>query len=420
MAGPGRTGVFFRTALLDPTLVPPVFSPVGLGVIQEPVRAAITSRVLRVWGWMDCVRRRLRSPMPRIRRRPSAAARDPCELEGHCRSCGRRLSRATAQRAGARIQRVRAGRAARTQPHRVLVQVPDAFDTSKRCVVVPASSGSRGIYGAIAVAGAWGLPQGCAVVYTDKGAGTDFFDLDSGTGVAVDGTVAARSSSRWSLLRRSPYPECAASRSSTRTRRQSRGGLGPSCNAGRAIRPAVAQSLFPPAAPFTLDNTHVIAVGISNGGGAVLRAGEMDGDNGFDAVVAVEPNVTAPGARPLFDIASEAALLQPCAALAGGWLQLLPEAMWKTAAEKRCATLATAGMIEGQTRPLNRPPRSPRVLKQSGWTDDGLRIAGLSTGFDLWRAIATYAQAYARHGVTHRSAVMASRCSTIRTGAREQ
>ena len=62
---------------------------------------------------------------------------------------------------------------ARTQPHRVLVQVPDAFDTRKRCVVVTASSGSRGIYGAIAVAGAWGLPKGCAIAYTDKGAGTD-------------------------------------------------------------------------------------------------------------------------------------------------------------------------------------------------------------------------------------------------------
>ncbi len=32
------------------------------------------------------------------------------------------------------------------QPHRVLVQVPDAFDLNKRCVVVSASSGSRGIY----------------------------------------------------------------------------------------------------------------------------------------------------------------------------------------------------------------------------------------------------------------------------------
>src|SRR5690606_6659214 len=67
-------------------------------------------------------------------------------------------------------------------PHRVMLQLPDAFDARRRCVVVTASSGSRGIYGSIAVAGAWGLPRGCAVAYTDKGAGSDYFDLDSHTG----------------------------------------------------------------------------------------------------------------------------------------------------------------------------------------------------------------------------------------------
>ena len=60
---------------------------------------------------------------------------------------------------------------------------------NKRCVVVTASSGSRGIYGSIAVAGAWGLPKGCAVAYTDKGAGTDYFDLDAKTGARADGTL---------------------------------------------------------------------------------------------------------------------------------------------------------------------------------------------------------------------------------------
>ena len=71
-----------------------------------------------------------------------------------------------------------------------MVQLPDAFDAGKRCVVVTASSGSRGIYGAIAVAGAWGLPRGCAVAYTYKGAGTDYFDLDAGQGIAADGKAA--------------------------------------------------------------------------------------------------------------------------------------------------------------------------------------------------------------------------------------
>ena len=38
-----------------------------------------------------------------------------------------------------------------SQPHRVLLQLPDAFDPAKPCLVVTASSGSRGIYGAISM-----------------------------------------------------------------------------------------------------------------------------------------------------------------------------------------------------------------------------------------------------------------------------
>ena len=75
------------------------------------------------------------------------------------------------------------------QPHRVLAQVPDNFDTGKRCVLVAPASGSRGIYGAVSVAAAWGLPKGCAVVYTDKGAGSDYYDLDAQMGVRANGTL---------------------------------------------------------------------------------------------------------------------------------------------------------------------------------------------------------------------------------------
>src|SRR5205085_6226784 len=43
------------------------------------------------------------------------------------------------------------------------------------------SSGSRGVYGAIATAGEWGLKHGCAVAYTDKGTGTGAHDLHNNT-----------------------------------------------------------------------------------------------------------------------------------------------------------------------------------------------------------------------------------------------
>src|SRR5690606_29597156 len=69
---------------------------------------------------------------------------------------------------------------------------------------------------------------------------------------------------------------------------------------------------FPDAQPFGPDNTTVIAVGISNGGGAVLRAAELEGD-WLDAVVAGAPTVQVDGARPLYDYTTEAALLMRCA-----------------------------------------------------------------------------------------------------------
>lgn len=281
------------------------------------------------------------------------------------------------------------------QPHRVLVQVPDAFDAGTRCVVVTASSGSRGIYGAIAVAGAWGLPKGCAVAYTDKGAGTDYFDLDAGQGARADGTMGARGEGL------AFEPVTTASSGVAFKHAHSRDN--PEADWGRHVKQAAQfalQSLdtaFPNAAPFTFDNTRVIAVGISNGGGAVLRAAEMEGD-WLDAVVAGEPNIHVDGARPLYDYTTQAALLMPCALL---HLQDLPQPpltaqvapLWTA----RCAALKSAGLIQGDDTAAQ--ARSAHdALKASGWTDEALRAGALSVGFDLWRAVAVpYASAYGRY-----------------------
>src|SRR5690606_32765018 len=99
-------------------------------------------------------------------------------------------------------------------------------------------------------------------------------------------------------------------------------GDNPEADWGRHVKQAAEFALsalnqaYPQAKPFTFDNTRIIAVGISNGGGAVLRAAELDG-GWLDAVVAGEPNIylPAPGSRTLYDYATEAALLQPCALL---------------------------------------------------------------------------------------------------------
>ena len=283
----------------------------------------------------------------------------------------------------------------------MLVQVPDGFDRARRCVLVAPSSGSRGVYGAIAVAGAWGLPRGCAVAYTDKGTGTDYVDLDARTGVRADGTSASIDAD--DLAFAPELPPGASGVAFKHAHSQDN----PEADWGRHVRQAAEFALvalntaFPDDAPFTFADTRIVAVGISNGGGAVLRAAELDGD-WLDAVVAGEPSVlaNADGARALYDYATEAALLMPCALLA---LDDLPQPPLQAQARPlwiaRCQSLHDAGVLEGaDTDALARDALAK--MRAAGWTDDALRAGALSVGFDLWRAVAvTYASAYGRYGV---------------------
>ncbi|MGH8072493.1 MAG: 3-hydroxybutyrate oligomer hydrolase family protein, partial [Lysobacter sp.] len=277
-----------------------------------------------------------------------------------------------------------------SQPHRVLVQVPDNFDQAARCIVVAPASGSRGVLGAIAVAGPWALPKGCAVAYTDKGNGNDYFDLDAGLGVRLDGTIGAPSTEPSLAF----VPEPVAGSGIAVKHAHSRDN--PEADWGRHVKQAAEfalQSLdqaFPDATPFAFDNTTVIAVGISNGGGAVLRAAELEGD-WLDAVVAGEPNVQVAGARPLYDYTTEAALLMPCALPALG-IPPMPTA------GAHCAALAKAGLVSGTT-PEQQQKSAYDTLRSNGWTDAAMRAGSISVAFDLWRAVAvTYASAYGRYG----------------------
>ena len=302
------------------------------------------------------------------------------------------------------------------QPHRVLLQLPDGFDAGKRCVVVAASSGSRGIYGAIAVAGAWGLPKGCAVAYTDKGAGTDYFDLDAGQGVAADGTLSAGDG-----LAFKPATVAGAGVAYKHAHSQDN----PEADWGRHVKQAAQFALatldaqLPQQAPFTFENTRIIAVGISNGGGAVLRAAE-DGDDWLDAVVAGEPNVlaTGHGARNLYDYATEAALLMPCALPRLG-IPAMP------GSDAKCAALAAKGVLAGGELKAQQQDALAK-LHAAGWTDAALRAGSISVAFDLWRAVAVgYASAYGRyahdaHPIGYRYAAMLPDGSTRAVNATER
>src|SRR5690606_21458298 len=192
-----------------------------------------------------------------------------------------------------------------SQPFRVLVQVPDDFDAKARCLVVAASSGSRGIHGAIALAGAWGLPRGCAVAYTDKGAGTDWVVPPTAYGAGLDGRPASEAA--LSAFAPASAPAAVAVK-------HVHSGDNPEALWGAFVRQTAlwAQARLNREFPRS-PAPRILVTGLSNGGGAVLQAAGLPGW-APDAVVAVAPNVLpGEGGRPLYDVVTEAALWLPCA-----------------------------------------------------------------------------------------------------------
>lgn len=287
--------------------------------------------------------------------------------------------------------------------HRVLLQLPDHFDASKRCLVVTAASGSRGVYGAIALAGAWGLPRGCAVACTDKAGGAGYFDVAEDSGVALDGRRARRGDAP---LEFAPPPLSPPHR--IVAVKHAHSGDNPEADWGRHVLQAAQFGLamldraFPALAPFTPENTRIIATGLSNGGAAVLQAAGLDDAQMLAGVVALEPNVYVQGARPLYDYSSEAAIWLPCALLDARFADapfargpagmLLPTGVVRGASLRAQGLIGGAGIQEQAAQALEH-------LHAGGWTDQTIATAASTTAFDLWRVInVAYASAYLRCG----------------------
>src|SRR5699024_4911450 len=233
-----------------------------------------------------------------------------------------------------------------------------------------------------------------------KGAGSDYFDLEAGVGIDAEGSAGASTGD-------AVFAPDAAVDASGVAFAHAHSGDNPEADWGRHVQQAAQFALqtlndaLPDAGGFTFENTRVIAVGISNGGGAVLRAAELDGD-WLDAVVAGEPSVYSQGegARSLYDYATEAALLMPCALAGRGDLPTSPLTSGSVPLRAaRCASLAEAGLVEGEDTAAQARSAWQR-LRDAGWTGETLRAGALSVDFDLWRSLAvTYASAYGRYRV---------------------
>lgn len=288
------------------------------------------------------------------------------------------------------------------------IQVPDAFDTARPCIVLGPSSGSRGVYGSIATASEWGLKRGCAVALTDAGKGMGLHDLGDDTVNKVDGTRATRTAA--GALSHFAANNSESARTAFNALFPNRLALkhvhsqqNPERTWGDDTLAAAAYAFYAindrfgtPAnrARFTPANTLVIAGAVSNGGTAVVRAAELDTLGLIDGVVAGEPVLQLPttagygvqfnGApvsshgRTLADYTTYGNLYQPCAALAAGatiaetsFFNYMnhPFVNMTARAQARCASLAAKGLVTGGTTADQANDALAR-LRAYGWSPE--------------------------------------------------
>lgn len=314
----------------------------------------------------------------------------------------------------------------------MMVQVPAAFNPASPCIVTGTSSGSRGVYGAIGSSGEWGLKNGCAVAYTDKGTGNGIHDLQNNTvnvqnGIRMDAAAVGKASIFTASL---TDAERAALNATTPNRfaiKHAHSQQNPEKDWGKWTLQAVefayfvlnqqygelARDKIAHLKRFTPSNTITIASSVSNGAGAALAAAEQDTQGLISGVAVAEPEVQfAPDARlsvkrgattlvgtgrPLYDYFTLANLMQPCAALVS-----LPTNMFNTIdptiAANRCSALKANGLVTGVT-PVEMATSAMAVLTAAGYQPESNDLQASMYSFATLPVALTYANAYGRFSV---------------------
>lgn len=313
------------------------------------------------------------------------------------------------------------------------VLVPDSFNASKPCIVLGPSSGSRGVYGAIGTAGEWGLKKGCAVALTDAGKGIGLHNLADDTVNQVDGSRATRKAAGTMAQFAAQLSDAAlaaynAAFPNRIAIKHAHSQQNPEKDWGSDTLVAARYAFYVLNAkygskddplPFAKANTLVLAGSASNGGAAVLRAGELDSDGWIDGIVASEPVTQIPASaslsiqqgsqktsgpvKALAEYTTWGNIYQPCAALADAAalsetsiFNYIGLTAMKTRAEARCDGLAAKGLVSGSST-AERAADALAKLHSFGWAreQDQMHNAhyGLGNGPIL---SAMYTMAYGR------------------------
>lgn len=315
----------------------------------------------------------------------------------------------------------------------MLVQVPSTFNPASPCIVTGTSSGSRGVYGAIGTSGEWGLKNGCAVAYTDKGTGIGIHDLQNDTvnlqnGVRATATAAGKGSiftASLSSAERTAFNAATPNRFAVKHAHSQQ-------NTEKDWGKWTLQSVE--FAYFVLNekygdlakdgvshlkkllpaNTIVIASSASNGAGnAALAAAELDTQNLITGVAVAEPQVQlVPDARlsvkrgastlagtgkSLFDYASLGNLLQPCAALVSPTTNVF-NTINPVIAANRCSALKANGVIAGNTTAELAVDAMARLLA-AGHQPESTVLQASHYSFATPAVAVTYANSYGRFSV---------------------
>jgi hydroxybutyrate-dimer hydrolase len=315
----------------------------------------------------------------------------------------------------------------------LLVQIPEAFDPAKACVVTGPSSGSRGIYGAIGSSGEWGLKHGCAVAYTDKGTGTGAHNLELDTvgllqGERADADVAGDLSTFTAELSDAQRAAFNARLPDRWAWKHAHSRLNPEADwdehvvlsirfAFWALNQQLAARQAAGEAPqLTSANTLVIASSVSNGGAASLRAAEIAPKGMIDGVVVSEPNVNPEHdgrfvirqgngkplqqhSRSLYDYLTLIDVFQGCANLAPANatapLNTTPAAL----GQNRCASLVRAGLLSKGSL-AQQAAQAQAIINRYGILEAQNNVAPAYWGAFVDQAVVvSYANAYAKASV---------------------
>src|ERR1700694_48258 len=192
----------------------------------------------------------------------------------------------------------------------LMVQIPSSFNLDSPCIVSATSSGSRGVYGAMATAGEWGLKHGCAVAYADKGSGNGGHDLQNDMVNVMQGTrTAAATAGTASIFTANlSAADRAAFNAAFPNRwayKHAHSQQNPEKDWGRDTLRAIEFAFYMLNQKYgdmsggkvvkngklAPDQTIVSASSVSNGAGAALAAAEQDTTGLIDGVAVGEPEV---------------------------------------------------------------------------------------------------------------------------------